>query len=108
MKVLTFHEALDGDIERVNLVHLLQVPHAPLAVPAHGRTLVAVFAQSHAGVLPVLLYVVGVTGAGCIADRAWQFFHAVKVLTLFCCWVVVQAFFSLSFVSMALENSIKS
>ena len=44
MKVLTFHEALDGDIERVNLLHLFELPHGSLAMATHGRALVAVFA----------------------------------------------------------------
>ena len=37
----------------------------------------------------MLLYVVGITGAGRITDRARELFHAVKVLSLFGCWVVV-------------------
>jgi len=44
----------------VQLIHFPQSPGYFFAVPTHHWTLVAFFAESHAGVLAVLLDVVGV------------------------------------------------
>ena len=63
---------LDRDIENIDLIHLLEFPHLALAVETISAPRMAVFAQGHHGVLPVLLDVMGVTGAGVIADTARQ------------------------------------
>jgi hypothetical protein len=52
-------------------------------MPSHESALVARLAQRHAGVLSVLLDVVGVAGAGRIADTARQLFDAPDVQALF-------------------------
>jgi len=63
---------LDRDVEGVDLLHLLELPHGSLAMPSIARSLMAVLAQGHHGVLAVLLGMMGVTGAGVIADAARQ------------------------------------
>ena len=63
---------LDCDVERVNLFHLFQLPHLALAMPPIAVALMAVFAQSNADILAVLLDVVRIAGWWCIAHGAGQ------------------------------------
>ena len=79
---ICLHEPLDGHIEGIDLVHLLQRPHAFLAVPPHKCALMAGLAQGHAGVLAVLLDVVGIRWPGFVADTAGQFLDPGKVQPL--------------------------
>jgi hypothetical protein len=67
-----FPKSHDCDVQRVQLIHLGNGPCPPLAVPPHEGALVAGLAQGHAGVLAVLLNMVGVTGAGGVTDTARQ------------------------------------
>jgi hypothetical protein len=56
------------------------------------RALVAVFAQSHAKVLPMLFDVVCVAWASLIAYRTGQLLHAPNVFAFFRCKLIVHRF----------------
>lgn len=53
-------QSLDGDVQGVQFIHFPQSPGYFFAMPAHHRSLMAFFAESHASVLAVLLNVMGV------------------------------------------------
>lgn len=65
---LAIYESLDSDVQCVQFGHLLDGPHAALAVQTHDGATVALGAQSHGGVLQPLLDVVGFAGAGGVTD----------------------------------------
>lgn len=75
-------QALDRDVEGIEFIHLCDGPCPLLAVPAHECALMAGLAQGHAGVLAVLLDVVGIRWPGFVADAAGQFFDPGDVSTL--------------------------
>jgi hypothetical protein len=77
------HHTLDGDVQGIDLVHLLELPHLALAMPSIAGALVAVFAQGHHGVLAVLLDVVGVAWGWCVAYAARELFDQPHVCALF-------------------------
>ena len=62
------HQSLNRHVQRVGLVHLVDCPSPALPMQAHERTTVAALAQGDAGVLPVLLVVVGLAWAWRVAD----------------------------------------
>ena len=66
------HDPLDSDVECIDLFHLLELPHLTLPMETVSAALVAVLAQGHHGVLPMLLDVVSVAWARRIADTAGQ------------------------------------
>lgn len=61
-------------------------------MPAHHCPLMAALAQRHAGVLPVLLDVVGIAWACCITHTAGQFLDLLQVFSFSLGWVVVHFF----------------
>jgi hypothetical protein len=74
-----FHEPLDCDVQGVDLVHFGDGPRTSLAMPPHESALVAGLAQRHAGVLAVLLDVVGIGWTRGVAHTARQLFDPGKM-----------------------------
>ena len=77
-------QALDGDVQCVELVHLADSPCPLVSVPAHEAPLMAVVAKRHGGVLLALVDVVGGARWRGIADTAGQTLNPCQMLTLRC------------------------
>ena len=85
-------QALDGDVQSVELVYLADSPCPALPMPAHKATLVAVIAERHRGVLLALIDVVGRARRRCVTDAAGQALDPLEVFALGCVQLVVHRF----------------
>lgn len=85
-------QALDGDVQGVELVHLADSPCPALPMPAHKATLVAVIAERYSSVLLALVDVVGRAGRRSVTDAAGQALDPCQMLALGCIEFVVHRF----------------
>jgi hypothetical protein len=74
-----FQQTLDGDIQCVQFVELLDRPHALLPVPPEDRTPVTLYAEGNTGEVRALVNVVRLASALGITDAARERFDAGKM-----------------------------